>query len=148
LLLSLMVALLALPMAARPAQAIETWCADDPIVSVNGRLLDIQVQMPVDKLLTMRSTTLTVIVPANVPAAVILDDVSAFPMRTTISRTGPAWNGSGGIPIVIEVHVVSRSDYPVRLVARPLLDLTTLLAAWTAEGTTNRTLRMPMALGR
>jgi hypothetical protein len=142
-LVALLLALIALALAANPAHAVETWCADDPVVSVGGRLLDSQVQMPVDKLVVMRSASLTVIVPKNVSGAVIVDDVSAFPMRTTVSSTGPMWSGTGDLPIVIEVAVSSAMDYPIRVVATPLHT-----SAATAYGTANRTVRMQMALGQ
>ncbi len=138
----------ALPVA-RPARA-DDWCWDDPVVSVGGRLIDIQVQMPSSKLLTMRSTTLTVIVPSNVSAAVVVDDVSAFPMRTTISRTGRAWNGVGPLPITVVTNVQSSGSYPIQVVARPVLNLAaplSLLGTTSASGTSNVTLTMPMTLG-
>jgi hypothetical protein len=138
-----------LPLNANTAAAGETWCADDPIISVGGRLVDIQVQMPLANLLTMRSTDLTVVVPQNVSAFVVLDDISAFPMHTTIARTGPAWSGSGPLPITIQVHVNASTNYPIRLKATPVLVLSTLLAGpTTAQGVANTTLSMPMTLGR
>lgn len=130
-------------------RAWEVWCADDPVVSINGNLLDIQVQMPVNHLLTMRQTTLTIVIPENASGAVIVDDVSAFPMTTRIAKTAPAWSGSGPIPITIVVEVAASSDYPVRVVATPLANLTTPLAPpSTLYGTANTPLVMPMSLGR
>src|SRR5215207_9661919 len=52
------------------ADAWEVWCFDDPVISVNGNLVDIQVQMPLDHLLTMRSTNLTIVIPSNTSGAV------------------------------------------------------------------------------
>jgi hypothetical protein len=135
------------------ADAWEVWCFDDPIVRVNGNLVDVQVQMPVNHLLTMRSTTLTVVIPSNTTGAVILDDISAFPMTTRISRTGPAWNGRGGVPITIVVDVAARADYPIRVTAKPLVTPSALIggllsAPKTAYGTANTRLTMPMTLGR
>lgn len=132
------------------AQAMEEWCFDDPVISVNGRLVDIQVQMQVSNLLTMRSTTLTVIIPSNTTGAVLVDDVSAFPMRTTISPTGPAWNGRGGLPITVVASVSASTNYPIRVVARPLVDqsaLLSLLSTTTAQGWANSVLSMPVTLG-
>ena len=130
------------------AEAYETWCFDDPVVSVNGRLVDIQVQMPSHKVSEMRSTKLTVVIPNNVSGSVVVDDVSAFPMQTTISPTGPKWDGSGPLSITIVVDVTTDTSYEVRVVATPLLNLTTPLAEPTTDtGTTNVPLRMPMSLG-
>ena len=96
----------------------------------------------------MRSTTLTVVIPYNVLGSVVVDDVSAFPMQTRISSTGPRWDGSGPLPITIVVDVSADVSYEIRVVATPLLNLTTPLAEPTsAAGTTNIPLRMPMSLG-
>src|SRR5215216_5043543 len=120
------------------AAAYETWCADDPVVSVGSRLADIQVQQPADKVAVMRATTLTVIIPQNVPGAVVVDDVSAFPMRTTVVARGPKWDGAGPIPVTIVVEVTASSSYPVRVVASPLPSAATPLASpVTATGTSN-----------
>ena len=139
--------LVAAPMFAGRASAVETWCADDPVVSVNGRLVEIQVQMPTSMVATMRSTTLKVIVPNNVAAAVVVDDVSAFPMETTISPTGPKWDGDGPLPITIVVDVTASTSYEFRVVATQLRTLGTSMGQpTTATGTTNIPLRMPMSL--
>ena len=148
-LLSVFVCLLATaPMVAGRAGAVETWCADDPVVSVNGRLVEIQVQMPTSMVATMRSTTLKVIVPKNVPAEVVVDDVGAFPMETTISPTGPKWDGDGPLPITIVVDVTASTSYEIRVVATQLLTLGAPVGErTTATGTTNIPLRMSMSLG-
>jgi len=132
----------------RLADAGETWSADDPVVSIGGRLLDIQVQMPLEHVVTMRSTTLTVGIPRNVAGVVLVDDVSAFPMQTTMTATGAPWNGIGAIPIKLVVVVSAASDYPVRVVATPLANLTTPLAApTTVTGAANTRIVVPMSLG-
>ena len=132
-----------------PAQvdAIETWCVDDPLVSVDGRLVDIQVQIPADHVATMRSTRLTIIVPRNAAGTVLVDDVSAFPMQTTISPSGPSWDGVGPLPLTLVVEVAASTRYPIRVVATPLLTLGTPLAPpTTATGTSNVPLRVSMSL--
>lgn len=130
------------------ARAEEFWCFDDPIIAVNGNLVDVRVQLPLLKLLAMRSTNLTIVVPRNVSGSVILNDISAFPMKTTISPTGPAWNGTGSIPVTITTLVSSSGSFSIQTVATPLLNLTTPLAApKSAAGTTNAALNLPMTLG-
>ncbi|HEV2106814.1 MAG TPA: hypothetical protein VGR16_00975 [Thermomicrobiales bacterium] len=122
------------------ATAYEVWAADDPVVSVEGRLVDIQVQMPLDHLLQMRATTLTVIIPQNATGTVVVDDVSAFPMVTTIVARGPKWDGVGGLPVTVVVEVTAATNYPIRLAA------TSLTASAVAEGTANVPLRLPLVL--
>jgi hypothetical protein len=149
LLVLLVLLLVAAPPTTVPAQASETWCFDDPLIAVGGRLVDIQVQLPVDHLVTMRSTTLTAIIPQNVTGTVLVDDVSAFPMQTTIAATAPAWTGTGVLPLTIVVNVAATTSYPLRVVATPLLTpLTPLTAPTVAFGTANTTLAVPMRLAR
>ncbi len=131
------------------AQAFDAWCADDPIISVNGNLVDVQVQMPLANLLTMRSTSLTIVVPRNVSGSVVLDDVSAFPMHTTISATGKAWNGVGSVPITIDTYVSASSTYTTKVVATPVLNLSNLLASPSStSGWTNELFALSMGIGR
>src|SRR5581483_2692403 len=106
--------------------AFETWCFDDPVVSVNGNLVDIQVQLPLQYLLSMRRTTVTVVIPSNVRGAVVLNDVSAFPMTTTIAATGPRWSGSGPVPVTIVTSVQSAVSHAVKVQATPLANLSRL----------------------
>lgn len=127
----------------------ETWCADDPVVSIDGRLLDIQVQMPIEHLLTMRTTTLTVVIPRNLSGTVVVDDVSAFPMRTTVVSEGAPWDGSTSIDVRVVVDVAAGVDYPIRVVMTPLGATATPVAAPTiGTGTANSRLVVPMVLGR
>lgn len=132
------------------AHADELWCFDDPIISVNGNLIDIKTELPLLDLLSMRTTTLTVVIPSNVSGSVVLDDVSAFPMKTTISRTGPTWLGIGSIPVTIKANVAASSNLPVQVVATPvanLLKLQLLGSATSKSGTANTQIRMPMSVG-
>jgi hypothetical protein len=137
---------------AASAAAYETWCADDPIVSIGGQLVDIQVQMPVAMLATMRSTSLTVTIPRNVSGAVVVDDVSAFPMKTEVEAKAPSWSGSGPLPVTIVVTVESSVSYEIRVVATPVADSsalsTTATGTTSTTGTTNSRLVMSMTLGR
>ena len=142
--------LLALATSLMPGRATgyEIWCADDPIVSVGGRLLDIQVQMPLDKLLTMRSTRLTVSIPQNISGFVVIDDISAFPMHTTVVASDPPWAGAGPLPVRVVVDVTAAQNYPVRVTAKPV-QLSTLLAGpTTVTGTANTRIELRFALGK
>lgn len=131
------------------AVAYDVWCADDPMVSIGGRLVDIQIQMPLAQLATMRSTTVTVVIPRNVAGSVVVNDVSAFPMTTTIAPSGPTWGGAGPLPITIVTDVSTADSYTIRLAATPLASPGVSLTDPTiAVGTTDVPLRMAMSLGR
>lgn len=131
----------------RSANAYETYCFDDPVFLIGGRILDVQVQQPVETVLTARSTTLTVIIPSNVSGTILIDDVSAFPMETTIVQSGDPWQG-GPIPVLIVVFVDASLDYPIRLVATQLLSDAggSLLRSARAEGSSNVQLELPVFL--
>lgn len=138
------------------AQAWESWCFDDPVIAVDGQLIDLRVQLPLAQLLAMRSTTLTVVIPSNVRGAVVLDDVSAFPMKTVVSPTGPAWNGKGTLPLTVTTSVSATAGFPIKVVATPLLGigapllglLSPLTGTTSATGQANSPLTMPMWLAR
>lgn len=157
LLLPVLAALLALSLGrSRAVEAAEGWSFDDPIIIVDGQLIDIRVQLPLTSLLTMRSTTLTVTVPQNVSAAVVVDDISAFPMKTTVSRTGPVWNGKGRLPFTVTTMVASATDFPIKVTATPLVGLNApllgllspLTGTTNASGAANTPVVMPMSLAR
>jgi hypothetical protein len=141
------VVILALLLLARPVSAVDGWCADDPVLVVHDITLDLQVQMPTTDVLTMRTTTTTVVIPRNVSGQVLVDDVSAFPMTTRVTATGPAWSGSGAMPITIQVDVTAATSYPERVVATQPLTLTQILPNQaTTTGTANTPLVLSLAL--
>ena len=130
-----------------PATASAGWCWDDPLVLVNGRLLDIRVGMPIEYVATMRTTTLTIIIPRNVVGAILVHDVSAFPMTTQLAATAPPWNGRGEVPVRIVADVQASTSYPIALVATPLLTGREVLApAIQATGTANTPLSLALTL--
>ena len=138
-----------MPALAGHAGADDIWCFDDPIISVNGHLVDVKVEMPLANLLTMRSTALTVVIPKNVPGFVVLNDISVFPMQTTISRTGAAWSGHGSVPITVLARVTASKTYAARMIATSDLALLLPLAPpVTVNGTSNTTMRLSMGLGK
>jgi hypothetical protein len=138
------------------AHATAGWCFDDPIVIVNGQMIDIRVSLPLANLLSMRSTELTVVIPSNVKGAVVLDDVSVFPMKTVVSATGPAWNGRGSLPLTVTANVAAAKAFPIQVTATPLIGLNApllgllspLTGTTSASGTANTPLVMPMKLAR
>jgi len=126
-----------------PATASAGWCWDDPVIMVNGQLIGIRVGMLIEYAATMRATTLTIIITRNVSGAIVVHDVSAFPMTTRIDVTARPWNGRGTIPVTIVVDVQARSNYPIRLVATPMLTgLVASAPAVEATGTANTPLSL------
>ncbi len=132
---------------AGPVRAVDGWCADDPVLVINGITLDLQVQMPATQVLTARSTTTTVVVPSNVQGQVLVDDVSAFPMTTRVAPIGSPWSGNGALPITVLIDVTAATSYPERVVAtQPLTVAQALPNQATATGTANTRLVLSMAL--
>lgn len=141
--------LLLVGQAPRTASASAEWCWDDPVILVDGRIVDIRVGLPLRQLLTTRSTTLTIVIPANVQGTVLVDDISAFPMSTSISATGAAWSGKGALPITVITDVQSATPYEFSVTVTPLADLSRLLQApVAARGVTGTRLLTPVQLGR
>jgi hypothetical protein len=131
-----------------PAAHADMWCFDDPLVSVGGRLLDIRAGMPTANLLSARTTTLTVIIPQNVSGAVLVDDISAFPLQTTIVASGPVWGGSGPLPVTVRSYVAAATPFPTNLTVTPLVAPGVPLgSASSAFGSTNTPLTLTLTLG-
>jgi hypothetical protein len=138
---------LALGAHVRRATAVDSWCADDPVVAINGLPLDVQVQLPTADALTLRSTALTIVIPRNVTGQVVVNDVSAFPMTTVIAATAPPWFGRGMLPITIQVEVTAAITVPVQVVATQTPTGPALLPNQvSASGSANTTLVVPMNL--
>ncbi len=115
--------------AMRPGKASAglAWCASDPIISVNGQLISVAINVPIDEVRNVGEANVTFHVPWNVDARVVFVDQSLFPERARIVKDQPAWNGRSTLRIPVEVEVESKDHrFPVRV---KVLDATGQ-AAW------------------
>ncbi len=96
---------------ARSASAFDVWCYDDPLVSINGRIVDTQVgvQAPLQTAQSaVQAATITYILPSNVSASLIASTNWVFPENVVFQNSAPAWNG-GAIPVTIQVSFQATS---------------------------------------
>ena len=93
------------------AQASWDWCWDDPLVLVQGRILDIQSGVPLSHIRDLDGPVdVKVYVPSNVSAAVILNPGIPYRQNVTVVKSGAAWH-SGDIPVRVEITVHSDEDF-------------------------------------
>jgi hypothetical protein len=115
--------------AMRPGRASAglAWCASDPIISVNGQLISVAINVPVDEVGNVDEAQVTFHVPSNVDARVVFVDQSFFPERARIVKDQAAWNGRSTLKIPVDVVVESEHHwFPIRV---KVLDATGQ-AAW------------------
>ena len=61
------------------ASAGLSWCAGDPVISVNGQLISVVVSVPSDKVDNVEMATVVFHVPSNADASIVFVDQQYFP---------------------------------------------------------------------
>jgi len=88
------------------ASAGRLWCKSDPIVSLNGRLVDLTVSIPLDMLLAVNGPIqITIWTPATVDRHVILSDVGFFGHGSVVTFRNSGQIQGDSIPTVIRISV-------------------------------------------
>jgi len=92
--------------AVSPAAAAVRYCKGDPIVSINGEWVSIDVAVPVDELdsIVGRTVDITVVVPEEVEASLVSLDPTYFNENVRFVHEGK-WNGHGDIQAKAIVNV-------------------------------------------
>lgn len=110
-----LVSVLVLAVGIQPVTAGKLWCAADPVVSLNQRLVDITVAIPADYLLLVNGpTSITIKTPRGVDGEVIINDLGFMGHGTVVTFV----DGGGAIkenefPVDIRVSVpVDTSGLP------------------------------------
>jgi hypothetical protein len=101
-------------LAPTPTAAGWVWCWSDPTLVIDGRVVHIDVGVPVDDRQQVTGSTLTVTVPANVTAHLSGVNAENFPITVTLVRGGP-WNGKGDIPVTATAVVSAPAGVPTAL---------------------------------
>ena len=121
------------------AAAYRTWCRSDPVIIIDGVLVDVFVSAPPDALLTVTGPTeIVVTVPRDVDVWLVVTDLG-FGRGESVrfEESGGLKATEDGIEVRVEVYVPSRDDdMPVRVEFAPRI--LGLLAPTSAEGTANR----------
>ena len=109
------------------ASAGFAWCADDPIISVNGQNIQVWVNVPFDNLDQVKRARVEFHVPRNADARIVLVDETFFPEKATIKKDLPAWNGKDNLVVEVTIRIDTVGDGPDFAIGAQVID---------AEGTT------------
>src|SRR5438270_9629729 len=108
--LILLIAAFAIGLGRTSAGAEEDWCDDDPLISVQGRTLDIQVGVPVSKVSQVRSVDIVVTVPKNVSAKVVSSG-PLFKDNIQFVHTNQNWDGISKINVAVQTRVNATGSF-------------------------------------
>ena len=134
-------ALAALAAAGRGAAARRAWCRTDPIVVIDGTIVDIFVSAPlgdlVKALLTVTGPNkIVVTVPSGVNAWLLLSDLGFGRGNTvTFAQSADLQRTADGIQVRVEVYVPAKGSFPVRVDFAPRI--LGILSPESTEGVTN-----------
>ncbi len=98
------------------ANAGLSWCADDPLIYIDGHLVDVNAQAPLEQLGNISGDVVfTVHAPKGSTVKVVLETSVWFPVRTVVLKDQPAWNGKTKLTVPIEIDVTPKSgSFPIR----------------------------------
>lgn len=104
------------------AEARVVWCSADPIISVNGQLISVTVNVPSDKVDQVNKAVVVFHVPSNATAEVVFVDQTLFPEEAVIVFDGKPWNGKGKLGVKVDVTVYADSDFKIGVQVDDYLD--------------------------
>lgn len=122
-LLVVMATLLLMSMAPN-AQAAVRYCKGDPVFSINGQTVSVDIALPLenadditraDRRDDKGTVKVTLYLPKRVPTRLQALDDTYFYEDVEIVRTGEAWDGESDIEGRVEVLVPSEVVFPVRV---------------------------------
>ena len=104
------------------AHADSEWCAGDPVLVVNGRVVHLTLAVPRDQAGTVTDSTLTVTVPAGVRAHLAASNAQSLITRlrvdvTLVTDATLTYRGTGPVPVRVEATVYAPSTTATRLTA-------------------------------
>jgi len=94
------------------AKAGLAWCASDPVISVNGKLISVTINIPAERVRDVEKAQVVFHVPVNVDARVVFVDQRWFPETARIVKDQPYWDGNRSLKVPVEVFVESEARYP------------------------------------
>jgi hypothetical protein len=127
--------------ASRGADAHRAWCRTDPIVIIDGAIVDIFVSAPLGDLVKAILTVtgpnkIVVTVPQGVKAWLLLSDLGFGRGNTvTFAQSPDLQRTADGVQVKVEVFVPAKGSFPVRVDFAPRI--LGILAPESAEGVTN-----------
>ncbi len=116
------IALVSLFGRAGDAKAGFSWCADDPIIQVNGQDIQVWVNVPSDNLSQVQNARVEFHVPANVNPKIVLVDQTFFPETVEIVKDLPNWSGKDGLVLQVKIHIDTIGDGPAFPIGAQVID--------------------------
>lgn len=94
------------------------WCLDDPILTINGKVVHITVAVPEGQQGLVKYTGMVIIVPNGVNASVADANTvqGALNVIATVIHSG-SYNGRGPIPVSVQTFVLAPPTLPTRVFA-------------------------------
>jgi len=98
------------------AGAADEWCWEDPIVSIDGYVVHIDIGMSISDLAKLTGpVNVTVRIPQGVPASVICVDASYFSENVNIEHSGKRWKAGDSIPVDVSVDFQATGNFKVAM---------------------------------
>jgi hypothetical protein len=92
------------------------WCYDDPLMLIQGRILDFQVGIPFQNVKDLTGPVeIRVHVPKNVNAAVLLKLDLLYKTDVKIVRTNETWQSGKPVNVKIEMRAPARTSFNTSL---------------------------------
>lgn len=103
----------------KPVDAGLSWCAADPLLYVDGHLLDVNAQVPADQLNNIKGDVVFVFhVPKGSNSQVLFQYSATFPIRSEIVFDQKAWDGKSKLTVPVDVIVMPKAGtFPIRATA-------------------------------
>ena len=124
-LVALLLGVFGLSLGTSDAGAWRTWCRSDPVVSIDGQLVDISVGIPPDQLFSVTGATQIVVkVPPKVSAELVVNDPAhGYPNEVSFRTSKRLDKTNRGIEVRIEVYVTASDDaMPVEVRVTPQVE--------------------------
>jgi hypothetical protein len=111
--LALALVWVAAPVASRPADALDYWCWDDPLLEINGQRVSINIGVRERDLQRIRGTVVLVVVPEGVTVKQI-PTKEYFPSWVHVLYEGKGNNGH--IPVIVQnTLITSRGNFDYQM---------------------------------
>jgi hypothetical protein len=131
------------------AHADWDWCFDDPLTLVQGRVLDVQVGVPLTSIKNINGPVqVTVYVPSNVSANVVLSAGLLYPITTQVVRTQEVWKAGTSVNVRVDVLAKSKAgtSFPVTMLVTHQSAGLKVVDIKTVQGTSNQVVSGKFAL--
>jgi hypothetical protein len=100
------------PTMSRPADALDYWCWDDPLLEINGQRVSVNIGVRERDLPKVVGTVVVVIVPEGVTVKHI-PTKEAFPSRVHVINQGKP--NRGHIPVIVHNTLIARGSFDYQM---------------------------------